>query len=246
MDTTSLTLIASPYSLIGDFPITIAVTLHRDLVCVGTAGRKNGVECFTGAVTGCLIADGKGLRSFGLSEPEIGPLFVSSSISDIWFSADLTKLYATVKGDGTSTSHGWLSVFPVVDGLVSTTEIRTVSNMTSALFGGFNNPYHNDFIFVSDAAFGAVVYEVDRTGAARVTGKGFSSPNVAGTCWARWSPVSEVAWVTSPTASTLFAFNVTSGNLIAQSNITSTNIGIIESIFTVSRLEMQMGLRQGL
>lgn len=228
-NTTSLTLIGSPYETIGEFPNTIAVSLPLNMVCVGTAGAKNGVECFTGAVTGQLVKDGYGLRSFGLTEPG-APLFVSSTVSDVWFSSDLTRLFATVKGDGSKTSHGWLSVFRIIDGAVSTTEVRTVSDKTSQPFGAFENPYNPNSLFVSDTGIGAVVYDVEHDGAASLASMPTSSSPIPAACWAEWSPVSDVAWVTGPEANTLLAYNVVSGALISQSNVTAPTVGLIDFV----------------
>ena len=199
-----------------------------NLVCVSTTGAINGVECFHSSLSGCLTPDGRGLRSFGLDN-QTPPLMASDGSSDMFFSTDNTRLYVPVKGNAVD-NNGFISVFPVENGLVAAEDIRSTPDGIELLFGGFQVPGSENKIFVSDAAFGAVVLEFDSKSHATLIGKTVSNPPVPALCWAEYSPVSKSAWVTSPFSNTLLAMDVETSALIAQTNITNANNGILDFV----------------
>lgn len=226
-DPLKLELTEPPTELIGDYPNTIAASRELGLVCVGTAGPKNGVECFK-SYGGHLQPDGVGLRPFGISE-QSPPLMMVESITDLFFSTDLQWLYAPIKGQ--TGTHGWLSVFPVSNGCVGATDVQSTSTEVNALFGGFPNPYTANELFLSDASFGGVVFTVASNGSATLAGKGVTAPAVRATCWSEYSVVTHSAWLTSPISNTLVEFNVDTAAQIGQYNITvPSGIGFVDLV----------------
>jgi hypothetical protein len=225
---TKLSLVEPPTKVVGEFPVTIAVSEKLNLVCVGTTGAKNGVECFHSSSNGSLTPDGVGLRSFGLDNLT-PPLMASDGPSDIFFSTDNTRLFVPVKGN-TKGDNGFISVFPVENGKVAAKDVRSTPDGIELIFGGFQVPGSANKIFVSDSAFGAVVLEFDDENHATLVGKFVSDPLVKAICWAEYSPVSKTAWITSPISNTLFALNVETSELVAQTNITNANGGILDFV----------------
>lgn len=221
---TNITLVGDPVQLAGNFPVTIAVSEELALLCVGTVGNANGIECFKKSENAHLTPDGYGLRSFGIDTPT-PPTMTTDGVSDLFFSQDNKRLYAPVKGDGLG-DDGWISVFPVVNGSVATKDIRTTPSGIEFLFGGFQVPNSDNTIFLSDSSFGAVVLKFDDKGNATLVGKGVASPAVTALCWAQYSNVSQSAWVTSPVSNSLLAYDVDTAAVIGQTNITNPNGGL--------------------
>lgn len=221
---TNLTLIGQA-QLEGEFPVTIAASEILNIVCVGTAGAKNGVECFGPGENFRLKADGKGLRSFGINATT-PPVATRDGISDLFFSADLNWLFATVHGDLAS-DRGFISAFAVANDSVSTVEIRSVPDDIELLFGGFQLPNSTN-LFVSDARFGGVLLEFDGTGHFTTLAKSVAEPPILALCWAEYSNASKVAWVTSPVSNGLVAFDIHSGAQISNTNLTNPNGGLLD------------------
>lgn len=223
-DSTNLSLVGDPVQLDGNFPVTIAVSEELALLCVGTVGTENGIECFKKSASGQLSPDGFGLRSFGIDTPT-PPTMTTDGVSDLFFSRDNKRLYAPVKGNGLG-NDGWISVFPVANGSVATKDIRTTPSGIEYLFGGFQVPGSDNEIFLSDSSFGGVVLRFDDSGNATLVGKGVASPAVSALCWAQYSNVSQSAWVTSPVSNSLLAYDVNTAAVIGQTNITNPNGGL--------------------
>ena len=143
----------------------------------------------------------------------------------MFFSRDNTKLFAPVKGDGLG-DNGWVSVFPVHNGVVAKQDIRSKPSGVEFLFGGFQLPNSDNEIFLSDASFGGVTLKFDKNNIATTVGKGVASPAVAALCWAQYSECSKTAWVTSPVSNSLLAYDVTDAKVVGQTNITNPNGGL--------------------
>lgn len=225
-DPTRLSLVEPPTKLVGEFPITIAISEELNLLCVGTTGAKNGVECFH--IGGGLTRDGCGLRSFGL-ESQTPPLMLSDAPTDMFFSADSMHLYVPVKGD-TLGSNGFISVFSVEGGTVAANDTRSTPEGIQLLFGGFLVPGSENKIFVSDAGYGAVVFEFDGESHGTLIGKTISTPLVQALCWTKYSPVSKSAWVTSAISSAILEIDVETSALVSQTNLTNPNTGILDFV----------------
>ncbi|KAL2414167.1 hypothetical protein ABEF95_004076 [Exophiala dermatitidis] len=195
---TQLAMVGQPVNLPGEFPNTVTASIRHRLVCVGTTGAANGVSCSRFSRNGLVGMDN--LRSFGLTQstPPVGP---TNSVSQLFFSQDESKLFATVKGDPATGNTGFFSAFPVI-GLgrhqsvsVSVQDVRSSPNGTAVLFGSANIPGTSS-IFATDASFGAAILAVDpKSGQASLAAKQAIDGQKA-TCWATISPATSSAFVT--------------------------------------------------
>ena len=194
---TKLTVVGAPVALPGEFPNTVAASAQNQLVCVGTTGAKNGVSCSTFSWQGLSPMDE--LRSFDLVQttPPVGPL---NTVSQLFFSQDESKLFATVKGDPTVNNTGFFSVFPVNranwrgPACLATSDVRSSPAGTAVLFGSQDIPGTSN-VFVSDASFGAAVIAVDpNTNTASTVAKQAIDGQKA-TCWVALSSKTGTAFV---------------------------------------------------
>ncbi|OAP57983.1 hypothetical protein AYL99_07073 [Fonsecaea erecta] len=216
-DPTKLTLIGAPVSLPGQFPNTVAASASNRLVCVGTTGVTNGVSCSSFSEKGLGPMDG--LRSFDLVQttPPMGP---TNSVSQVFFSEDESRLFATVKGNPAINTTGFFSVFPVQGGgwhgkpSLSTTDTRSSPAGTAVLFGS-EVIAGTSKVFVTDASFGGAVISVDLT---TNTASTVAKQVIAGqsaTCWATISPVTGTAFVADVGVNRLVEMSLSDASIIS-------------------------------
>ena len=159
---------------------------------MANSGERAGIACFEITEYGLSPLD-YSLRPFeiGQSTPPVGP---ANTVSQTFFNADSTGLFTAVKGDPMVNNTGFLSFFPVVDGYVSTEEVRSSPDGTTLLFGSVNLPETSQ-ILATDPSFGAALIDVDDCSfgetAVLTTIEGQSA-----TCWAAVSPLDGTVWVT--------------------------------------------------
>ncbi|KZT33637.1 hypothetical protein SISSUDRAFT_395537 [Sistotremastrum suecicum HHB10207 ss-3] len=96
-DPTKLRLIGVPVNTGGEFPMAITASPKTNHVCVANGGKVNGVQCFTAdPEQGLLpIQNSQRLLKLPLTTPPVGP---PGTVSNIQFSGDGSKLFASVKG----------------------------------------------------------------------------------------------------------------------------------------------------
>ncbi|SCU89934.1 LAFA_0E21968g1_1 [Lachancea sp. 'fantastica'] len=225
-DPTNITLLGSPASVPGDFPVSVAASALNNLVCVGTSGTRSGVAC---GPYSPFVGIGKldFLRPFDLDQSEIpaGPL---DTVSQLKFSDDETKLLVTVKSGPAVNKTGFLAVFPVTgswltgEAKVAPSRIESPLNGTVAMFG-FTQIGQSNRYFVADPGFGAVIISVDEnTDSAQLLHKQVISDQKA-TCWAAISPVSNSAFVTDPLVNHIVEMSLTDASILSVVNTTSAN-----------------------
>ncbi|KAK3903563.1 hypothetical protein C8A05DRAFT_43223 [Staphylotrichum tortipilum] len=207
-DPTRLTLVGQPAALPGEFPNTVGASAKNNLVCVGMTGARAGVSCARFSPdTGLGPMDA--LRPFDLGQttPPVGP---ANTVSQVFFSADQSMLFATVKGNPAANKTGFFSSFPVEGPCrprrgrrrsslsqmtISPTETRSTPADTALLFGAQPVPGTAN-VFATDASFGAAVLSVDpASGAASTLARG-EIEGQAATCWAALSARRGTAFVT--------------------------------------------------
>lgn len=225
-DPTYLSPVGPPVSTIGDFPVSIAVSKSLSLVCVATTGANNGIACYKFSSWRGLEYDGKGLRSFRISQTT-PPQMRGDGPSDVFFSEDSQSLYIIVKGN-TINDTGFASVFPVRRGHVATKDVRSHPKGTSLLFGAFQIP-GTENIFASDASFGGVILHVGHKDVITTSAK-TAIPGQIATCWAEYSPVTGSAWVTDPLTNRLVEMDVTTSAIIHEFNVTNNNPGLVDFV----------------
>jgi len=214
---TKLHLFSNPISTIGDFPVSIGVSKRLSLVCVATTGIQNGLACYNFDEKEGLSPDGLGIRPFGLNQFN-PPIFEGDGASDVFFSEDDQLLFVTVKGNIVN-DKGFLSVYPVIYGSVAAEDIRSSPDGTNLLFGAFQIPGTNK-LFVSDSKFGTVILKIEHDYESKTIAKTIIPPGTAGSCWAKYSPVTKSAWVTNPVVNNLVELDVETNAIISQNNIT--------------------------
>lgn len=163
------------------------------------------------------------LRRFdlGQSTPPVGP---ANTISTVLFNEGETKLLVTVKGIPPVANPGFLSVFPVVNGVVSTTETRSSPPGTGFLFGSVNIPGTNS-ILATDAAFGAVALDI-RPNNTATSGAFARIVGQAATCWATVSPSTKTGFVTDLLVNRLVELDLADLSVIKVLNLTNGNQGM--------------------
>ncbi|AEO68481.1 0fe6f173-7891-461d-b070-6148f408c0bd [Thermothielavioides terrestris] len=220
-DPTDLRLVGKPVPIPGDFPNTVAASSKHNLVCVGATGVRAGISCSRFSARGVEPMDA--LRPFALGQttPPHGPL---NTVSQVFFSPDESMLFATVKGNGNTTT-GFFSAFPVQrsscgssSASVSHTEQRSSPNGTAVLFGSRAIP-NTHRVFATDASFGAVVLAVDpATGRATTLAKG-AIPGQKATCWATLSPATGTAFVTDAATNRIVEMSVSDASIVSETDL---------------------------
>ncbi|EXJ86611.1 hypothetical protein A1O3_03564 [Capronia epimyces CBS 606.96] len=239
-DPTQLTLVGQPVPVSGQFPNTVAASAKNKLVCVGTTGAENGVSCSTFSPRGLGQMDA--LRSFGLNQttPPVGPL---NTVSQLFFSEDESRLFATIKGDPAVNNTGFFSVFSVQQAQpqqphagngkgkrkakapcaasLATQDIRSSPSGTAVLFGSQNIPGTSSSVFVTDASFGAAVLAVDpATNLASLVGKQAIDGQKA-TCWSTISPATGSAFVTDVLVDRVVEMSLTDATILSTIDLSS-------------------------
>ncbi|KAJ9608225.1 hypothetical protein H2200_007213 [Cladophialophora chaetospira] len=220
---TELTLVGQPVALPGQFPNTVAASAKNGLVCVGTTGAVNGVSCSSFSRKGLSPTDG--LRSFDFVQttPPVGP---TNTVSQLFFSEDESRLFATVKGDPTVNNTGFFSVFPVNGGgwhsasSLASQDTRSSPSGTAVLFGSADIPGTSN-VFVTDASFGGAIIAVDP---ATNTASTLAKQEIAGqkaTCWATISSVTGSAFVTDVAVNRLIEMSLQDASIISTLDLSS-------------------------
>jgi hypothetical protein len=225
-DPTKLTMVGTPVNTLGEFPMSVTLSTALQQACVANSGAKAGIACFSMTSTGLKALD-TALRPFNLRQttPPKGPL---NTVSQTFFNADSTALLTTVKGDPTVNNTGFLSVFPVVNGRVSTQDIQSSPAGTAVLFGSALIPNSNN-IFVTDASFGGATLSLSAANIATVSASTKIADQKA-TCWATISDVTKSAFVTDVAANHLVEVDTTTGAIIKELNSTNGNPGLIDLV----------------
>ncbi|KAL4987018.1 hypothetical protein BDW68DRAFT_188339 [Aspergillus falconensis] len=233
-----LTLVGESAIVPGDFPNTVAASEKGRLVCVGTTGTKNGVSCTTYGKNGLGEFDELRLFGLGQSTPPVGP---ANTVSHVFFSADESVLYATVKGDGTANNTGFFSVFPIHYGdspntpaILSRNDVRSSPNGTGQLFGSAVIP-SSDVILATDPGFGAAALSVDRTTHdAELVGKAVI-PDQTATCWAAYSARTNSIFVTDAAVNRLVELDAVDARILRSINLPNDDPGLVDLVI-VDRL----------
>lgn len=224
-DPTKLTMVGQPVNTLGEFPISVALSTTLNQACVANSGAKAGIACFYMCPVNGLISLDTSFRSFDINQttPPVGP---TNTVSQTFFNSDSTALITTVKGDPTVNNTGFVSIFPVVNNLVATQDIRSSPAGTSILFGVALIPNTSN-VFATDAAFGSATLAISPENIATVVAS-TNIPDQGATCWAAISDVTHSAFVTDVAVNHLVEIDTTSGKLIKELNLTNGNPGMID------------------
>ncbi|KAI9664141.1 MAG: hypothetical protein M1829_006008 [Trizodia sp. TS-e1964] len=223
-DATKLTLLGTPADTLGEFPVSVALSSSLKMACVANTGAKDGIACFSTSDAGLTPLDLSPRTTFNLgqSTPPVGP---TNTVSHIFFNKESTLLLTTVKGDPSNNKTGFMSVFPVKNGTLSSTETRSSPNGTAVLFGSADAG--NGLILATDASFGAATLRLNAKLDARVVASAQIDGQKA-TCWAAISPATKTAFVTDVGVNRLVEIEPMTGKQVGMINAVNGNPGMID------------------
>lgn len=231
-DPTRLSLVGEPVEIPGEFANTVAASSKNGLVCVGTSGAQAGVAC--SRFSSCGLGPMDDLRPFdiGQTTPPVGP---TNTVSHVFFSADESMLFTTVKGDPAVNNTGFFSAFPVerasgacrggrgrAQGSVSISSVeqRSTPEGTAVLFGSQAIPGTSN-VFATDAAFGAAILSVDPTSGQATTVATGEVPGQVATCWATISPATGTAFVTDVAVNRLVEMSLQDASVLSELDLSA-------------------------
>lgn len=228
-DPTKLAMVGKPAVTTGEFPTSVAPSLHLGVVCVAHTGAKAGISCAKfSKKTG--IGKFDTLRPFDLKQtnPPSGPL---NGIGDTFFTEDSSALITLVKGDPTKKENGFISIFTASlfqEGIVSTKGIQASPPGTSVLFGAAQIR-HTTKILATDASFGAVVIDLaDPKAQPRET---FKIQGQSATCWAKMSHRNHtIGFVTDVGVNSLTSINTKTGKELQSFKSKNANKGMVDFV----------------
>ena len=221
-DPTKLSTVGKPVDVPGEFPNTVAASAKNNLVCVGSTGAKAGISCSYFDAWGLGKMDSLRTFDLGQSTPPVGP---TNTVSQTFFSADETRLFTTVKGDGTANNTGYFSIFPVdTNGTkastLSTEGTRSSPSGTDVLFGSALIP-GNSTVFVTDASFGAAILSLQSTDTEASLISNQTIEGQVATCWATISPATKSAFVTDVGVDRIIEMSLEDASILSTIDLTS-------------------------
>ena len=190
-DPLKLAMVGSPMPTLGEFAMSIAYSSKYHKACVLNGGAMNGVACYDVDSEQGLMPDGVGLRNFGYAGTTPAQLMgAKGSGSDIQFSADSSKLIVTFKGNAKpKMTLGHIDVFDVdSSGNVAKTWTDNQVSPSGATFGFALNGYDMSQYYVSDAAFGGILVDIDSESNKATNLATINNTAFGASCWAVWSP----------------------------------------------------------
>ncbi|TLS25580.1 hypothetical protein PpBr36_07872 [Pyricularia pennisetigena] len=229
-DPTRLTMVGEPAAIPGEFPVTVAASAKNKLACVGTSGAKAGISCAAFSDEGLGEMDALRPIDLGQTTPPKGP---TNTVSHVFFSRDQKTLFSTVKGDPPTKKDGFIASFAVAAAgdqaaKVDSRITKATPQGTAVLFGAATIPGSRD-LFVTDAAFGAVVLGMDEKTqtASTVRGKGEVDGQKA-TCWVAVSPATGTAFVTDVGSNRLVEMSTRDATVLNKIELASGDPGLID------------------
>ncbi|KAK6525847.1 hypothetical protein TWF281_010891 [Arthrobotrys megalospora] len=222
---TCLTMVGKPASTMGDFPVAVAYSKKLKTACVLNSGASDGVACYSvSARTGLKPLD-KSARKFniGQSTPPVGP---TGTVSDIFFTPDSKSLIVMVKGNPPTNVAGFVAVFPVHNGKVSLTPVKSNPTGSVALFG--SSMISNTDIIATDAGFGTMKLKLNPQTHAVVADVKTTIAGQAATCWTAFSAKTGSVYVTDIKMNRIEEVSASSGKVVSVLNFTNGNMGNID------------------
>ncbi|WPH00747.1 Hypothetical protein R9X50_00357700 [Acrodontium crateriforme] len=222
------TMVGSPASTIGEFPMSVTYSAALRTVCVMNGGAKAGVACFSADPFYGLKPVGP-LRSIGKAidetTPATGP---PGSASDIFFTPDSSAVLVTTKGDAGSTppKQGYFATFPVKNGKVAN---KPVLSQISDILMQFSITWLDEFRFLlSDPAYGvsilSIAHDFTLTELAHT-----KIPNEVAICWTSYDPALSMAYAIDVGQPYLTKINPSSGAIEGRINIDKNLVGMFDS-----------------
>ena len=227
------TLVGQPVDSLGDFPSSCAISAIINQACCTNTGTISGLACFNMSTTGLVpmgklfpyelnqtypttFPNSKGINQAGL------PFF-----TEVIFNDDSSQLIVTQAGNPTiNGSSGYILTFPIVHSAVFTPPTVSYPNGTAVMFSALQLPGTRDY-FVTDAAFGTAIINVDYDGVA-TTKSTRPVPGSFALCWAVRNPYTGTIFSDDVGHNIFTESNATTGDIITQYNGTSGAVGNLD------------------
>lgn len=227
IDATKLSMVGEMAVVPGDFPVTVAASMKRNVVCVGYTGAKAGTSCASFTPEG--LGPMKQVLDFELGQttPPQGP---TNTLAQVFFTADDTRLITTVKGDPNTNKTGFISVLPFKDSWSSTFEshdVRSSPSGTAVLFGGVNIPDTSD-LFVTDASFGAALLSLNPTTDNVSLQRKVVIKGQQATCWAAYCQARESVFVTDAADDRLIEISEDGSKILSILDLKNGDPGLVD------------------
>ncbi|PPQ85364.1 hypothetical protein CVT25_000652 [Psilocybe cyanescens] len=208
-----LTMVGTPVSSEGEFPMSVAINSKATMVCVLNGGAVNGVNCYTPDSKLGLIAKPNTLRSLGLNQttPATGP---PGTASHIIFSEDGSKVIASVKG--VPPTPGFLAAWDIAsDGSLSAEPVKSTPASGGLLPFSMTLIPGTNAILATDPGVGFDIFNFGGSGNGNDKNSGLSATSsvvpIAGqsaTCWSSFSSKSGNFYLIDIGTSTITEVNV--------------------------------------
>ncbi|KAJ6033640.1 uncharacterized protein N7446_008067 [Penicillium canescens] len=226
-DPTHLYMVGKPAIVPGEFPVTVAASVKRSVVCVGYTGAKAGTSCASFTSEG--LGQMKQAVEFDLGQttPPIGP---TNTLAQVFFTANDTRLITTVKGDPNTNKTGFVSVLLFKDSRSYTFESRDTRSSpsgTAVLFGGVNIPDTSDLL-ITDASFGATLLNLNSTTNKVSIQRTLVIEGQKATCWAAYSHARESVFVTDAAANRLIEISEDGSKIMSTLDLKNGDPGLID------------------
>lgn len=183
-DPTNLQIIGDPVGSGGEFPVSLAFNKAGDSLCALNGGEVNSVSCFKVDKTKGLAPLSGTNRSLKLNQttPAAGP---AGSVSHVVFSEDGKQLIASIKGDPTTKTSGFLATFDIsADGSLSQ-DFQTIFPAQGGLLPFSMTVIEGkNAILATDPAMGFDIIDLSGGNKSSVV----AINNQSATCWSSFSP----------------------------------------------------------
>ncbi|KAI4198637.1 MAG: hypothetical protein LQ350_005167 [Teloschistes chrysophthalmus] len=221
-----LSIVGSPVSTLGDFPVTAAISQKNNMACVANCGAKAGIACFRMHPTRGLLPLMQTQIGFPTNQtnPPVGPW---NTVSQVLFNKDESALLTTVKGDPRNKITGFLSVLPIINARPAIKDSRYVPDGIALLFGATLIPGTSDML-ATDAYFGALTISLDGTQPKTIAKTVVSGQ--AATCWAVISPVTGTGFVTDLLVNNVLEIEPLSGRILQNTILPNENPGMTDPV----------------
>ncbi|KAJ5388917.1 hypothetical protein N7509_011458 [Penicillium cosmopolitanum] len=227
IDATHLWMVGKPAAIPGEFPVTVAVSVKRNVICVGYTGAKAGASCASFTPEGLGQMNQVLDFDLGQTTPPTGP---TNTVAQVFFTANDTRLISTVKGDPNTNKTGFISVLAFKDSRSSAFEshdTRSSPSGTAVLFGGVNIPDTSD-LFITDASFGATLLNLHATTDKVSLQQKVVIERQQATCWAAYSQARESVFVTDAAANRLIEISDDGSEIMSILDLENGDPGLID------------------
>ena len=227
------TLVGKPVSSLGDYPNSCDISATINQACCANTGTTSGIACYNMTESG-LTPMGKLLpyelnQTYPATFPNAGGLNAAGLpfFTDAIFSSDSSLFIVTQAGNPLlNDSSGYILSYPVISNMVTGPPTASYPNGTAVLFSAFQLPGTRDY-WVTDAAFGTAIVNIDYDGVATTKSKR-PVPGSGNICWAVLNPYTGTVFSDDVAHNVLTESNATTGDIITQYNGTNSAQGNLD------------------